>query len=127
MARCDEGYLCEVCGDEVEEITDSDLYLRYVLGEVHPEKLHALRERHLRCNPTLAQFIVDPAFQPPIVLSGPFAKSELDAAFVAEEEARVTRGWRRLQELPRSRLPIVEYPLPEVRERWERQAQGLEE
>lgn len=126
MARCDEGYLCEVCGDEVEEITDSDLYLRYVLGDVHPEKLHALRERHLRCNPTLAQFIVDTAFQPPVVCPGPFAKGELDPAFIAEEEARVTRGWRRLQELPRSRLPIVEYPLPEVRERWEREAQGLE-
>ena len=34
MARCDQGYLCEVCGAEVEEITESDLYLAYVLGEV---------------------------------------------------------------------------------------------
>lgn len=127
MARCDEGYLCEVCGDEVEEITDSDLYLRYVLGEVHPEQLHALRERHLRCNSSLAQFIVDPAFQPPVACTGAFAKQELDPAFRAEEEARVTRGWRRLLELRGSGLPITEYPLPEVRERWERQAQGLED
>ncbi len=119
MARCDQGYLCEVCGDEVEEITDSDLYLRYVLGEVPPEQLHLLPERHLRCNPAVAQFIVDPAF-PPVACAGPFAKRELDPAHVAEEEARVTGGWRRLQELPGLGLPITEYPLPEVRERWER-------
>ena len=40
MARCERGYLCEVCGGEVEELTESDLYLRYVLGEVDPELLH---------------------------------------------------------------------------------------
>ena len=34
MAKCDEGYRCEVCGVDVEAITESDLYLRYVLGEV---------------------------------------------------------------------------------------------
>ena len=34
MARCDEGYRCEVCGKDVEAVTDSDLYLRYILGEV---------------------------------------------------------------------------------------------
>src|SRR5262249_28828570 len=124
MALCEQGYLCEVCGGDVEAITDSDLYLRFVLGEVAPEKLHLLRERHIRCNPSLAQFIVDPAF-PPVVCEGPFAKDQLDAAFVAEEETRVTRGWRRLQELPALGLPILEYPLPEVIEKWERAAQGL--
>jgi hypothetical protein len=34
VAKCDEGYRCEVCGLDVEVIVDSDLYLRYVLGEV---------------------------------------------------------------------------------------------
>ena len=33
MAKCEEGYLCEVCGCDVEEISDSDLYLRFVIGE----------------------------------------------------------------------------------------------
>src|SRR6516165_1824649 len=113
MARCEQGYLCEVCGQEVSEITDSDLYLRYVLGEVSPERLHLLRERHIRCNPALAQFITDPHFKP-VHCEGVFAKENLDAAFVAAEEARVTRGWRRLQELPTLGLTIVEYPLPEV-------------
>ena len=113
MARCEQGYLCEVCGRDVGEITESDLYLRYVLGEVPPEQLHLLRERHVRCNPALAQYVVDPRFEP-VRCDGPFAKEAMDPAFVAEEEARVTRGWRRLQELPSLGLPITEYPLPEV-------------
>ena len=119
MAKCERGYLCEVCGQEVAEITDSDLYLRYVLGEVPPEMLHRLPERHVRCNPVLAQFIVDPAF-PPVDCDGPFAKGALDPGHVAEEEARVTRGWRRLQELPALGLTIAEYPLPEVVAAWRR-------
>jgi hypothetical protein len=113
MARCEQGYLCEVCGQDVGEITESDLYLRYVLGEVPPEQLHLARERHVRCNPALAQYVVDPAF-PPVRCEGPFAKDTLDPEYVAGEEARVTRGWRRLQELPALGLPIIEYPLPEV-------------
>jgi hypothetical protein len=121
MARCELGYLCEVCGQEVEEITDSDLYLRYVLGEVAPEDLHRLPERHICCNPALAQYIVDAAF-PAIRCEGMFGKENLDAAFVAEEEARVTRGWRRLQELPAVGGAILDYPLPEVRQRWQEQS-----
>src|SRR4051794_26273053 len=93
MARCEEGYLCEVCGKDVEEITESDLYLRFVLGEVDPETLHISPERHIPCTPPLAQFIVVEGF-PPAVVSGPFGKAELDPEFVAEEEARVSRGYR---------------------------------
>ena len=37
MAKCDQGYICDVCGDEVEEIIESDLYLRYVVGMLDPE------------------------------------------------------------------------------------------
>src|SRR5438132_3380420 len=85
MARCEQGYLCEVCGGDVEGVPESDLYLRYVLGEVPPEQLHLLAERHVRCNPTLAQFIVDPAF-PPVRCEGPFAKEGLDAGYVREQE-----------------------------------------
>lgn len=110
MARCDEGYRCEVCGHDVEDIRDSDLYLRYVLGEVPLEGLHLRRERHIRCNPALAQFIADPAFEP-VVCDGDFSKSVFDPAYVAEEEARVTRAWRRLQAIPTLGLSIAEYPL----------------
>ena len=112
MARCERGYLCEVCGAEVEELTESDLYLRYVLGEVRPELLHQVPERHIRCNPVLAQFIVAPGWAP-ITIEGPFAKSELDSQYVAQEEARVTRGYLRLQELRRLGLSIYDYPLAE--------------
>src|SRR4051812_47372948 len=119
MVQCEEGYLCAVCGEDVAEITDSDLYLRFVLGEVDPETLHLQPERHLRCNPTLAQFIVAEGFAP-VRIEGPCAKAELDPEFVAEEEARVTRGYLRLHEISRltEEIPITEYPLPGVMERW---------
>ena len=117
MVRCEQGYLCEVCGLEVEDVTGSDLYLRYVLGEVDPETLHIQPERHLACNPTLAQFIVDERF-PAVTVSGPFRKAELDPEFVAEEEARVTRAYRRLQEIPGLGIAITEYPFPESSARW---------
>jgi hypothetical protein len=125
MALCEQGYLCDVCGGDVEEITDSDLYLRYVLGEVSPEKLHRLPERHIRCNPVLAQFIVDSRFEP-VRCPGAFAKENLDPEYVAEQEARITRGWRRLCELPSLGLATIqEYPLPEVIAAW-RQAMSEE-
>ncbi len=110
MAKCDEGYRCEVCGRDVEIVTESDLYLRFVLGEVPLELLHRLRERHIRCNPALAQYIVDPGFEPP-VCDGPFAKSEMDPEFVAAEERRVSRGYRRLLAIPTLGLAVPEYPL----------------
>jgi hypothetical protein len=118
MAVCEQGYLCEVCGQDVAELTDSDLYLRYVLGEVDPETLHQCPERHILCNPVVAQFIVTDAF-PPVTVEGPFGKSELDPEFVAAEEQRVTRGYLRLVELSTLELALVEYPLPEVRARWQ--------
>jgi hypothetical protein len=117
MAKCEEGYLCDVCGGDVESIADSELYLRYVIGSIDPETLHTTRERHVRCNPTLAQFVVDEEFEP-VVIEGPFDKRQLDPDYVAERESLVTRGWRRLRELDRNPEPtILEYPLPEVRAR----------
>jgi hypothetical protein len=120
MAVCERGYLCEVCGREVEALRESDLYLRYVLGEVDPERLHLQPERHLACNPTVAQFIVADDF-PPVEAAGLFAKSQLDPAFVAAEEERVTRGYLRLCQLQELGLPLLEYPLPEVRAGWKDQ------
>lgn len=117
MAKCDEGYICDACGQDVEGILDSDLYLRYVIGRVDPETLHDQPERHLRCNPVLAQFIVDDDF-PPIVIDGPFDKRHLDDAFVRAEQTLVTCGWRRLKEVAGLDLPIADYPLPEARAKW---------
>ena len=119
MAKCEEGYLCQVCGGEVEDITDSDLYLRYVIGQLDPELLHTTPERHIRCNPVLAQYIVDDRFAP-VTVDGPFDKRSLDAEFVRQQESLVTRGWRRLIELAsQTDVSLLDYPLPEVRARWQ--------
>ena len=112
MAICETGYLCDVCGEEVEEIGDSCLYLKYVLGEVEADRLTATAERHLRCDPTLAQFIIWEGFEP-VLVDGPFSKRFLDPQFVAEEEKRVSRAYGRLVEIARSPepVPIVDYPI----------------
>ena len=68
-----------------------------------------------RSQKDVAQYIVDPSFEP-VHCEGPFAKEALDPAWVAEEETRVTRGRRRLQEIPTLGISLMEYPLPEVRQ-----------
>lgn len=118
MARCEQGYLCDVCGQEVEHIWQSGLYLRYVIGWIEPELLHTTAERHITCDPALAQFIVDPEF-PPVQVDGDFDKRRLDPEFVAQREQLITRGWQRLKKLASENLPITEYPLPEVRAKWQ--------
>jgi hypothetical protein len=80
------------------------------LGEVEWDRLNRAPERHIRCNPILAQFIVDASFEP-VRGAGAFSKSHLDPNFVKSEEERVTRGYLRLRELATTKLPIAEYPL----------------
>lgn len=116
MARCERGYLCDVCGEEVAEIVDSDLYLNYILGLVEPRALLSRPERHIRCNPVQAQFIVDERF-PAMATEGPFDKRRLDGEYVRTQEDLVTRAWRRLQEVTALQISISDYPLPEVRNR----------
>lgn len=111
MAACERGYLCAVCGGDVGEIHESGLYLLYVLGDVPAERLDRFPERHIRCDPALAQFIVDDSFTPAVVAEGAFAKTALDPGFVADEERRVTRGYLRLRELSAHRGSIWDYPL----------------
>lgn len=116
MARCEQGYLCDVCGQEVESIRESDLYLRFVIGELPSRHLLAAPERHLRCNPVNAQFIESPDF-PPVVVEGDFDRRLFDAEFVRQRTQLVTRGWLRLQELAEQAqtVPLPEYPLEEFR------------
>lgn len=118
MVRCEEGYLCQVCGEEVEAITESDLYLRYVMGEVPPLQLPKMPECHIVCNPVLAQYIVDENF-PTVVCDGPFSKANLDSEFVSDKEALVTRAWKRLQSIPTMGVGLPDYPLTEVIQRWQ--------
>ena len=113
MAGCERGYLCAVCGQDVEEISDSALYLRYVMGDVEWDLLNRAPECHICCDPILAQFIVDSSFEP-INCAGAFAKGQLDPEFVKAEEERVTVAYLRLRELAAANLPIAAYPLPHV-------------
>ncbi len=85
---CEQGYLCQVCGKDVECMSESDLYLRYVIGEIDPEVLHTTAERHIRCNPVLAQFIEHPQFDA-ITVEGPFSKQSLDSDYVQARIALV--------------------------------------
>jgi len=122
--KCETGYLCDVCGGDVEAITESDLYLRYVIGLADPEVLHTTRERHIRCNPSLAQFIIDDDFEP-VFVEGAFDKRALDPTYVRQREELVTRGWRRLREIAEQGVAaIIDYPLPEVKEKWRQKGVG---
>lgn len=116
MAKCDQGYLCDVCGEEVTNIQVSDLYLRFVTGQLDSQQLLGSAERHLLCNPVVAQFITADDFEAPTV-EGPFAKSELDAEYVTEQEGLLTAGWHRLQQLYEisAETPLNEYPLEQFR------------
>ncbi len=111
MARCDQGYLCRVCGEEVEDLIDSDLYLRYIMGWVDPETLHTTPECHLRCNPHLSQFIDDPRFQPPVTVEGEWNKLCLDKDFVLERTQLVSAAYARLWEIfnDETRPSIIDY------------------
>ena len=112
MAKCDEGYLCDVCGDEVTSIVESDLYLRYVIGQLDAERLHVSPERHLKCNPTLTQYITDPRLDP-IEAEGDFDRRKLDETYVKQQTELVSRGYRRLWEISGSESPIslLDYPI----------------
>ena len=125
MAKCDEGYICAVCGQDVANLDESDLYLRYIVGLLDPEVLHTTEERHIRCNPPLAQYIVADDF-PPVQVTGPFDKRSLDPDYVEGQEELITRGWQRLKEVIQLGIPIIEYPLPEVRARMKRRSPGWE-
>jgi hypothetical protein len=119
MAMCETGYRCDVCREDVETISQSDLYLRFVIGELDPEVLHTAAERHIRCNPVLAQFIDHPDFEP-VSVSGPFDRMALDPAFVSARQKLVSRGYARLVELEGQpgEPDVTNYPLPDVLDRY---------
>jgi hypothetical protein len=119
MAKCDEGYRCEVCGEDVTSIVESDLYLRFVIGELDPEVLHTSPERHIRCNPVLAQFIEHEQFEPPLV-DGDFSRAGLDSQYVAARARLVTRGYSRLLQIAATEgdSDVTAYPLPEAIEKY---------
>ncbi len=120
MAKCDEGYLCEICGEAVESLTDSALYLQYVVGWIDPETLHTRPDSHLLCLPSLAQFVEHESF-PVVRVEGDFDRRKLDEDFVAERVALLSRGYRRLSQIQSKRkgLAVMDYPLPEAIAKWQ--------
>jgi len=123
MAKCDEGYRCDVCGQDVAVIFESDLYLRYVIGELDPEVLHTTPERHIRCNPVLAQFIEHEEFQPAVAIEGDFGREQMDPDFVRQRIELVTRGYSRLLEIAATEgdRDVTSYPLPEAARKYRRE------
>ncbi len=112
MAHCDEGYSCDRCGEYVDDVQVSELYLRYVLGAVPLDELPREPDRHIRCSPELAQFIVDDGFEPITCEDPVLDKRRLPAPVRARQERVFTLAWRRLQEVRALGLPVDEYPLP---------------
>ena len=77
-------------------------------------------------NTVMAQFVVHADF-PAVVIDGDFDKRTLDPVFVENRERLLTRGWQRLRELAdQDGVSLLEYPLPEVRDRMRRAAEGGE-
>ena len=111
MSDCDEGYNCDRCGEYVENIRESELYLRFVLGAVPLDELPREPERHIRCAPEFAQFIVDDAFEPVACEDAELAKSNLPDEVRKRQERVFTLAWTRLQELAESGVPVDQYPL----------------
>jgi hypothetical protein len=112
MAKCDEGYLCPICGEEVKRLIDSSLYLQYVIGWIKTDELQKTPDIHLRCNPNLAQFIESEEFKPPVTAEGPFDRRLLDPEFVKQRTQLISAGYQRLRQLQRDRsMPIEQYPI----------------
>lgn len=112
MAQCETGYSCSRCGEYVETIRESALYLRYIIGECGIQDLIHEPEAHLRCMPELAQFIIDPAFHPPSEVDSDQDKRLLSREERIAREERITAGWRRLQSVLDEGVPLEDYPLP---------------
>jgi hypothetical protein len=127
MAGCEGGYICGVCGKPVAEMHESALYLRFVMGCLHPDELWTAEEQHLPCRPELAQHVRDEEF---LAAHGELRPE--DAALdrdrmPAEERARrdelTTRAYRRLLTLPGGRH-ILDYPLPDAERTWSKEELG---
>ena len=111
MANCDEGYNCDRCGEYVETVQVSELYLRYVLGAVPVDELPREPERHIRCAPEFAQFILDDEFEPVVCDDAALDKRRLPDELRERQEQLFTRAWRRLQEVRELGIAVDEYPL----------------
>ena len=100
-----------VCHEPVDTMPESELYLRYVLGEFPAERLQAMPDRHLRCNPEIGQFVENADF-PSMTDDDPLTdRRRMDPAAARARADLVTRAWLRLREIPALGLALAEMPL----------------
>ena len=124
MAKCEEGYLCDVCGGDVAEITDSDLYLRYVIGMLDPEMLHTTpRAAHP------LQSGAGAVHRRRRLRAGRRRRARSTSGSSTPLRPRAASGWSPAagggsRKSPRWSVPIIDYPLPEVIEQISRRSSG---
>jgi len=89
---------CDACGQHVCR-QDSVAWLEVALGNASPAATILIRgDRHIRCSPSRAQFITDPAFGGPVVDDRPqYDKRRLSRSQQETIERTTTLAWRNLQ------------------------------
>lgn len=100
-----------MCGEYVPDVLNSELYLRFVLGEADFEQLYSTPDAHIVCVPAIAQYIVHDDFDPVVETDPDMDKRNREQEWVIQREQRVTAAWLRLQSIPELGIDIHEYPL----------------
>ena len=120
--KCEEGYLCDVCGGDVEEITDSDLYLRYVIGLTRQGLLHNLAMLTAGRPPDHADGgvaewveVVEPQLGPPEVFGEGQARPLEFAITVSDQPVGHATLWLDDRGLPIERRQVVNFPEGQMR------------
>ena len=91
MAVCEQGYLCTVCGERRRGDHRLGPLSSLCAGRGRWDNLNRAPEKHIRCDPVLAQFIVSDQF-PPVNVDGVFSKAGLDPEFV-RPKGTADHGW----------------------------------
>lgn len=87
---------CDKCGLPVRAREDAT-----ILDAIRmdcPGHILIARPRHIRCSPSRAQYITDPAFEPVVDERPEYDKRLLSPAVVAFREAEYTAAWKELQQ-----------------------------
>ena len=86
---------CDVCGKTVEKKDDVAVLGIFAGGDWYYVLALPL---HIRCDPSRAQYIVHPGFEPVVDDRPEYDKRLLPADEVADREQRWTAAWEKLQE-----------------------------
>jgi hypothetical protein len=87
---------CDKCGRPVAYHEDATVLLAKVEGR--SELVLSFSARHIRCDPSRAQYIVDPKFKPPVIDPRPeHDKRNKDPMVVSFTESVFTTAWYEMQ------------------------------